>query len=379
MKRHEAEAAGYNMQAFDAMTKARVNLILDQIFFGTLALGMDIIEDKTVDTAWTNGINIGYNPDFINAQTPDQIKGLICHEVLHVANLHHTRRGSREPKRWNKAADYAINPLIPFPLPAGGLDGSRYPNQSTEKIYNQLQDEDKGQGGNGQGPSEPNPAGEVRDFPGTDPNEIKQEETNQKIKQQQAALEAKIKGQLPAHIERMINDNTESRVNWREALQRFVSEAAKNDYSFKRPNYRFLHTGFYLPSLYSEQLPPIVTVIDTSGSINPKMLADYQAELQAIQAQFKPVLHVIYCDAAINKIEIFEADEPLILKPTGGGGTDFRPPFKHVEKEQLQPAALIYLTDLMGSFPIGAAIPDYPVLWITEERTVAPFGETIKY
>jgi predicted metal-dependent peptidase len=60
----------------------------------------------------------------------------------------------------------------------------------------------------------------------------------------------------------------------------------------------------------------------------------------------------------------------------GGGGTDFRPVFEWVEESQTEPACLIYLTDLCcHSYP---APPDYPVLWVTESRRTAPFGETVR-
>jgi predicted metal-dependent peptidase len=60
----------------------------------------------------------------------------------------------------------------------------------------------------------------------------------------------------------------------------------------------------------------------------------------------------------------------------GRGGTDFRPVFAHVEAENVQPACLIYLTDLEGSYP--ETEPDYPVLWIATTNHRATWGETIR-
>ena len=51
------------------------------------------------------------------------------------------------------------------------------------------------------------------------------------------------------------------------------------------------------------------------------------------------------------------------------------PPFKWVEENGIQPKCLIYLTDLRcNSFPPA---PAYPVLWVTDSRKTAPFGETL--
>lgn len=50
--------------------------------------------------------------------------------------------------------------------------------------------------------------------------------------------------------------------------------------------------------------------------------------------------------------------------PIGGGGTDFRPFFRHVaaELEPLAATILVYLTDGEGTFPEQP--PSSPALWI---------------
>jgi hypothetical protein len=47
-----------------------------------------------------------------------------------------------------------------------------------------------------------------------------------------------------------------------------------------------------------------------------------------------------------------------------------------VDQQQIEPVCLIYLTDLCcHSYPAPA---DYPVLWVTDSRCTAPFGETVR-
>ena len=205
MTNEQAKALGYNMEAHLKYKKALIALILSQPFSGTLATWLQEIEDKTAQTAWTDGVNIGYNPDYIMKISADQLKGLICHEVMHVALLHHTRIQNREPKKWNIAGDAAINPLIPFPLPPGGINIPQFHEKSAEEIYSLLPDMPKG-GSGGKNP------GEVRQYPKKSKTAIKQEEIEQKINQQQALKAAKIQGKLPAGLERLINDNCESTV-----------------------------------------------------------------------------------------------------------------------------------------------------------------------
>jgi predicted metal-dependent peptidase len=85
---------------------------------------------------------------------------------------------------------------------------------------------------------------------------------------------------------------------------------------------------------------------------------------------------VIYCDCSVQGVEEFRTGERVKLNPRGHGGTDFRPVFGWIADHRLDPACLVYLTDLNCSrFPQA---PDYPVLWVTESQRRAPFGETIR-
>jgi hypothetical protein len=74
--------------------------------------------------------------------------GVIAHEVFHVVNKHHLRRGDRNADLWNVAADLLINRLLEednFTLPPDGLfDRERcFAGLPTETIYARLQEEQK--------------------------------------------------------------------------------------------------------------------------------------------------------------------------------------------------------------------------------------------
>ena len=43
---------------------------------------------------------------------PKELEAVLAHEVLHCALGHHCRRGERDPKLWNEAADLAINSIL---------------------------------------------------------------------------------------------------------------------------------------------------------------------------------------------------------------------------------------------------------------------------
>jgi len=67
----------------------------------------------------------------------------------------------------------------------------------------------------------------------------------------------------------------------------------------------------------------------------------------------------------------------------GGGGTDFRPPFKYCEKHNITPVCSIYLTDgECNSFPQHG--PEWAHLWVLVQEPrwgggwKPPFGETVR-
>lgn len=410
------------------MTRARTGLILDQPFFASLLLRLKVVEDSSCETIATDGRKLSYNPKFVEGLSLDELKGVLAHEVLHLSNLHQVRRGSRDHGDFNRAADYAINGLIEdagLKLPADRLRDPAFDGKGAEEIYRIIhqqpqqsqnepeqpqQGQGQGQGQQGQGQpdddsqgepdsegegqdgngkpqdsGDPGKCGEVRDATNEEGGKASeadrsQQEAEWKIAVAQAASIAKARGKLPGSLARFVDSVMEPKVDWREVLRRFVTNNAKADYSWKTPNRRFVHQGIYLPSLHSETLKPIVVAVDTSGSINDEILKQFSAELTAIVGELPiSTVKVVYCDAEVNRVEDFTKDDlPLKLKACGGGGTDFRPVFEHIETEcEEAPACAVYLTDMDGTFP--EEDPGYPVLWASIGYTSdAPFGEVVK-
>lgn len=377
------------------LMQARTRLVLDFPFFGNLALRLRLIPDASIQTANTDGICIKYNPAFIGSLTDPEILGVLAHEVLHCTNGHPWRMGKRDARRWNVAADMAINPLIResrLTLPAGGMDTPAHlAGLSVEAIYNALPadpDGDDGDGkpgdgdgnqapGNGKPQHQPGPGEVEAPAPGTqEADQAADLEAEWKAAAMQSAKAAAMQGKLPGSLARMVEELKRPRVDWRAELRRFIQQTARNDYSWTKQAARYLHAGLYLPGLKSETMPPLVVAVDTSGSIDAGTLAAFGAEIQSIMDETRPeALHVVYCDSSINKTQTHEPGDLIKLEAVGGGGTDFRPPFAWVEREGIQPAALIYLTDLEGPAPEQA--PDYPVMWACTTRARADWGETI--
>lgn len=401
------------MNAMQKMQKGRATLILDQPFFGSLALRLKMVEDPMQNvpeekrSMWVDGVTLGFYPPFVDSLSMDELKGVLCHEVMHLANAHHCRRGERDPNRWNYAADYSVNPIIKaanMTLPKGHLDSPAFHNLEAEAIYNMLpQEQGGGQGqGTGQGAGgnkgqgakpaqnenlgDPGKCGEVRDLPGKDGGKASEAEKSQnaqdwKIATQQAAQAAKMAGKLPGSLSRYVDELLEPLVDWREALRQFVDQIARNDYTWKRPNPRYFSRGLILPSLYNQELPPLVVAVDTSGSIKKVDLQQFASEIDDILNQYPTTLTVLYCDTKIQHVETFDAEtRPVRLDAKGGGGTRFSPVWKWIEeKAEETPAAVIYLSDLCCN-DYGAE-PPMPVLWVNTggyKASLPPFGECVR-
>lgn len=390
--------------ARERITIARTNLVIDHPFFGVLALRLTVLEDPTCETAWTDGDTLGFNPDFIQSLKMDEVMGVVAHDVLHCAMSHQWRRDSRDPERWNHAADYAINPIVigtpksgdsglALKLPAGCLYDKQYEGKSAEWIYAHLKTSNKGgKGGSkpgapakgkgtGSGKGKPQPGSGcghgcdgVRDAKPAGATT----EAEWRVATNQAATAARSAGKLPGSLRQFVEQMNEAKVDWRDVLRRFVQEAAlRSDYSWKRPNPRYQHSGAYLPAAVGEQTPPMVVAFDTSGSISDAELSAFVGELQSIVDEVQPeVVYSIQCDAQVHgePVEYFAGDTMGKVKIHGRGGTRFEPVFEEVEKRGLSPAVLVYLTDLEGSFPTE---PSYPTIWVSVNKGQAPFGQTI--
>jgi predicted metal-dependent peptidase len=209
------------------------------------------------------------------------------------------------------------------------------------------------------------------------PAEKRRQEHEWGIAAEQALRSAKAWGHEPAGIERPLSESPQSRQDWRAILRDFVAATTPADCRWTPPNRRYIASGLYLPSVDRRGVGEIVIAVDTSGSIGRLELEQFASEISAISEEMQPeAIHVVYCDAAVQCAQQLGPSEPVRLEPRGGGGTDFCPPFEWVAENNIAPVCFIYLTDLCcHSYPEA---PEYPVLWVTDSRKTAPFGETLR-
>ena len=402
-------------------------MVLNHPFFASLAMRLTLKEDRACRTAWTDGKTFGYNPDYINVLPREKLVGLSAHTVMHPACNHHVRRQEKDPGTWNKACDYVINPILMdagLVLPDGFLWDDAYVGKTAEQVYTRLiegqgEEESGDEENNDPDPSaqknsqdeeqkekdkhststnetengvekrpdpddnmDPGGTGEVRDgraSKDTTFSEQNDQDTDWDQALIQAASNARRMGKLPKGVNILVKERFSPTLPWSSLLARFIQQSARHDYTWTRPNRRYIHQGLYFPSLVSDQLPQLVLAVDTSGSIKPAELERFQSELQVILSMNPSLIHLVYADMAVTGYEMISMEDlNLSFAPKGGGGTDFTVVFDFIESQDIDPFCLLFFTDMeCRRFP--AFTPAYPVLWIRTGHAgyTPPFGEII--
>jgi predicted metal-dependent peptidase len=213
------------------------------------------------------------------------------------------------------------------------------------------------------------------------------EETRVKRMVEAAAKIASKAGKMPGGLERFIKELLTPEVDWREALATWAVELAKNDYTYSRPNKRYIRYGLYMPAMRSEELSTLVLIVDSSSSMDSERLNRVFTEGHAMLSTINcNKMIVLYVSTRVKGMQEFEAgDDPKALGDIefGRGGTDFRPGFEWIAENEIEPCGVIYLTDgECNDYPEEE--PPYPVLWgrtiqqyYFKDRFEPPFGEVI--
>ena len=417
-----------------------IALLNDQPFFGSLALRLPIRPDRSRQTLASDGKEIRYSPDWVAATDAHFIKTAIARVVLACALKHHTRRGDRDPERWQRASQLVTHHLLKdagFHLPP---DAEAWPDLSAEEAYDRLpepepddnqqtppppsgsspqpepasggddndpdtepspstaapDDPDDAPGGNPDTDdqdtpsSDPSGTGEVMDAaPDADTSEnaeapdFTQEEQDWDEAMHQALNLARAQGNAPGAVRETIDAAHRSTLDWRSLLRRYMTDSAARDYSWSVPNRRFIDSGLYLPSIRSEGMDAIAIIVDSSGSVDRDTLAAFWSEIRNVAAEIEPErIIVLQVDAELQDEQHYHPHElPARIVVKGRYGTDFRPGFARLAEQHIRPAICLYFTDMdCSDYP--ETRPDFPVIWVNygpkpSERNREPWGERI--
>ena len=371
--------------AREKLITARIGLLLKAPFFGNMATRLQLINaDEWCGTAATDGRKFYYNSEFINSLPLKQLEFLFGHEVLHVIYDHMDRRGDREPRLSNIAADYCVNAdlldqKIGEKIPVGLYD-AKYKGWSYEEVYDhlyqnadkininklmsQLLDEhlDGEDDSDGDGDGDKDGNGRPR-LSAADKQAIKDEVKEAML----AAAQAVGAGNLPAGVKRLVQDMTEPVINWKELIQQQIQSTIKDDWTWMRPSRRGWHLDAILPGRKPGEQIDVCIAIDMSGSIGEEDSRAFLSEIRGIMDSYDEYKITVWCfDTDIYNMQVFNSDNMDTIEnyqPMGGGGTDFMANWNFMIENNIEPKKFIMFTDGM---PFGEwGIEEYcETVWI---------------
>lgn len=406
------------------VVKARIKLILDEPYLAAAVAQfpmVDATDDGWCDTMATDGYRIYYNRTFCESISASDVQFVLAHEICHCIFGHIERLGDRNRELWNVATDLATNFMLGefgMPVPKNALISDKYKDQTAEDIYDSLRKESRktlvelglipaGGKASGKGSKRKMVVSTESSSTGNSgrstlwrfdnhltekPPTVVSSSTipvDSELRDLRRGLikpiENKLKsfGKLPGWWDETVKMAGGEEIAWREVLSRFMTGISHDDYRWFPPNKKHIWRKIYLPSIGSPAPHNIVAAVDTSGSMGTQELSSVLFYLDSLRRSHNATLTVIECDTKIQRVRDYEAwDEANFstFKFAGRGGTDFRPVFDLVQKNQSKGKrydCLIFLTDAMGPFPIRP--PDYPVMWIIYGRHFTPpFGEVLR-
>lgn len=355
--------------------KARLNLLTarNSVFLSTLLYSLKFEWNTDIPTAATNGTKLLINPNFFESLNIKEQVGLLAHEIYHVALLHPMRRGSRDPKVWNIAADMYINSILEshnFKLPKGGIEGdSSYLKQTTEQIYDNLLGSAKVIQALGDNPMQ----GDIIEADDSDTQEIMRKVVAASIAQQTESAHGSLPGELAALIDNFLNP----RLPWTTILRKYMTSISKDDQSWVRPNRRFADS-VYMPIKRGDSIGKIAWAFDVSGSVTDEQFARFISETRMVQNTMNPKKTTILTfDTCIqDEYVLSEGEQIHSFEFHGRGGTDLEPVFEYFSDKE-KPDVLIVFSDLYC--PQITERPPYNVIWICIDNPSAEvnFGKLI--
>lgn len=391
---------------------SRMRILYNHGFYGLLLMHMIYAVSEEIETACTDGVRITFGIDFLDSLSDSELDFVMMHEILHVVLQHCFRGDVEDPEAYNIAADIVVNSNImlengmkasSITLSKYGIamhvapDGKEGHEYTAEQVYAMLPKNLNKKGNNKSPGSAVGRAKKEISKEQHQPVQVwddhsqwgKYEEDDTLrdvwLKRFEDAAEAieirdpsNARGLLPAFAERILKELKKSQTDWRTILNDFVQEEVV-DYSFSPPDRRFDDSPFFLPDFNGKEdmVEDILFMIDTSGSMSDDMIAAAYSEVKGAIDQFNGKLKgwLGFFDAAIIKPQPFsDENEFKIIKPAGGGGTDFQIIFEYVfhHMSDKLPASIIILSDGDAPFPLEKLAGGIPVLWLLNNEEVNP-------
>ncbi|MGZ4757758.1 MAG: vWA domain-containing protein, partial [Acidimicrobiales bacterium] len=165
------------------------------------------------------------------------------------------------------------------------------------------------------------------------------------------------RGTVPAGWVRWADEVLEPTVSWRRLLasairQGLAEVAGRVDFTYRKPSRRASATPDVVMPSMRQPLPKVAMVLDTSGSMDDRMLAQCLAEVGGVLRSLgvaRQALRIVCCDAqAYEAQRVMRAGDVELL---GGGGTDMGAGLTRAGDLRPRPDLVVVLTDGYTPWP----------------------------
>jgi predicted metal-dependent peptidase len=371
-------------EAFETMRLSRENFLLTNPFFAFLSLKQELVEASSwLKTMAVDGKHLFFNSDFVLGLSVEEIKFVMGHEILHLAYGHLERRkigliAEFDPELFNIACDYCVNRDLVNSnigkMPEIALYDRAFEHYISEEVYVELlKNPEKHKG--------KETLDEHLDISGNDPTadgnsgpDIKKDSNGNRRSQAKPKYDEKTAeqnmdkfkddlliaseevgsdgaGNIPRELQRIINELTKPKINWRHYLKKMIQSQIKNDLDWSRGSRRNFDSKFHFPGDGRDDELSVHLCIDTSGSMTNDMVRDFLSEVYGIMRQFEDYkIRIWTFDTEVYNYKEFTPDNSQKLKKyevIGQGGTVFTVNWDFMKKEKIKPDLFVMFTDGM--------------------------------
>ena len=162
--------------------------------------------------------------------------------------------------------------------------------------------------------------------------------------------------------------NKPPKLSWQKILKKYIGSVSAGKRKTRLRLNRRQPERYDLSGTMEDKILKIVVAIDTSASVDDKMLSYIFNEIFSILSKRRHEITIIECDSKIQRVYKAKNRSEIQKRVVGRGGTEFSPVIKYInENKCFRDALLIYFTDGFGEEQIPKPFT-YKNMWVIVDR-----------
>ena len=357
------------------LVKAKMFLMnqQDQAFISSVFLQVPhkiVLSIPKVDTAYTDGKQIVFSAQYLKDLDLEAFLFVMLHETWHIALGHCTdpifqQIAQDYPDELNRAMDHVINLMIK----SQGIfvDATKYccdpqfENMDVMKVFHKILDPSAKE----EKPENPEMPSDVQHSPF--PDDQAKEDFNNMIMGALTVAEqlGSDAGDLPAEIQRRINDLRKPKLKWQRQIAALFSGRNNRKINPGKARRKYL-PALHLPSYKRIKAGNLTIALDVSGSLSEEQLTELYSEVHSLYTQLnlKSLRLLQFNTQIVSDVMTSSLKEFNAIEIRGHGGTNIDPVFNYLKDEKTD--ALLIYTD--GEFTPYTEAVKHKVIWVIKDN-----------